>query len=390
MLRIISKNLRKQGKIDMNENCMHDKNKPIRILVVGMHNKIGGVETFLMNYYRNIDKSTIQFDFINMYEELCFENEILKLGGKIYNVPNVKRKPIKYYKKLKKIIEDNKYNIVHINMLSAANILPVIAAKNAKVKNIITHSHNTNTPSGVIRKVLDKINKGILLKYSTDLWACSNLAGKWMFGNDREFKVINNAIDVEKYKFNGETRKKIRNKLNIENKFVIGHVGRFSYQKNHEFLIDTFYKIQKKRNDAYLLLIGEGELKEGICKKVNDFNINDKVLFLDTTDKIEDYLQAMDIFVLPSRFEGLPVTGVEAQANGLKCIFSSKITPEVKITDRNVFLDIDNSEQWVNYIANENIKYERNIDAEIIKKSGFDISAETIKLQNIYLEKIEK
>lgn len=357
--------------------------EPKRILVVGMHNKIGGVETCLINYYRNINKEKIQFDFINMYEKLCFEDEILRLGGNIYSIPNVKKRPIEYYKKLIKIIEENGYKIVHINMLSAANVLPVIAAKKTNVEHIIVHSHNSNTPSGVIRKVLDRINKGVLLKYSTDLWACSELAGKWMFGRNKEFKIINNAIDIEKYKFNEETRKKIRKQLNVEDKFVIGHIGRFSYQKNHEFLINVFYELQKIEKNVYLLLIGEGELKDSIQKRVDELKINNKVSFLGTTKEIENYLQAMDIFVLPSRFEGLPVTGIEAQANGIDCIFSANISIETKINNNSVFLPLI-CEEWVKKIS----ELKHNVSLRRVERliENYDIKINCRELERIYNE----
>lgn len=245
--------------------------EPIRILIIGMHDKIGGVETFLMNYYRNIDRNKVQFDFISIYDKLCFENEIKSLGGRVYKICSEKVNPIKYCKQLEKIIRENNYKIVHINMLSAANILPVIVAKRQKIKHIIIHSHNSNTPSGLLRKLLNALNKPFL-HLGTDFFACSKLAGEWLFGKNflkkHELKIINNAVDIDKYKFNAQTRENIRNELECRKKFVIGHVGRFCYQKNHDFLINVFYEVQKEDKDMILLLIGEGELKEEIQEKV--------------------------------------------------------------------------------------------------------------------------
>lgn len=352
----------------------------LRILILGMHDKIGGVETFLMNYYRNINREEIQFDFINMYDKLCFEEEIIQLGGKIYNVPNVKKHPIKYYNEIKKIIINNSYNIVHINMLSVANILPILAAKSAKTKNIIVHSHNSNTPKGIIRKILNKVNKKIMLKKATDFFACSNLAGEWMFGKKQKFHVINNAIDIQKYQYNENIRNKIRKELNIDDKFVIGHVGRFSEQKNHEFLIEIYKEITKIEKESILLLIGEGELKKEIEEKVNKYKIADRVIFLGTTDKINEYYQAMDLFILPSKFEGLPVVGVEVQANGLPCILSNNITKEIKINDNVFFLDISNLKTWVEYILRiekENAGRQKNIKS-IEKNYNIEIQAQKL------------
>lgn len=366
--------------------------EPIRILIIGMHDKIGGVETFLMNYYRNIDRNKVQFDFISIYDKLCFENEIKSLGGRVYRICSEKVNPIKYCKQLEKIIRENNYKIVHINMLSAANILPVIVAKRQKIKRIIIHSHNSNTPSGLLRKLLNTLNKPFL-HLGTDFFACSKLAGEWLFGKNflkkHELKIINNAVDIDKYKFNAKTRENIRNELECREKFVIGHVGRFCYQKNHDFLINVFYEVQKEDKDMILLLIGEGELKEEIQEKVKKLNIQDNVIFLGTTNKVQNYLQAMDLFVLPSRFEGLPVVGIEAQASGTKCLFSNNITKETKIVDNTEFLDL-NVQEWKNAILNcKNVskEYENVIDDK------YNIRVASKELEKIYIsmaERIEK
>ena len=351
------------------------KHQPLRILQIGMHDKIGGVETYLMNYYRNIDKTIIQFDFINSYNKLCFDDEIKKLGGKIYNLPSEKKNPFKYFSGMKKIMK--KYDVVHINMLSAANILPILAAKQSKVKRIIVHSHNSNTPTGLLRKIMDKLNRNYLRKNATDYWACSSLAGEWLFGSKicsrDNFSLIHNAVDNNIFNYNLSVRKKIRKDLNIDDKYVIGHVGRFCYQKNHEFLIKMFDLYQKSNPDSILLLIGEGELKEEIEKMVNEYDLNDKVLFLGITDKVYEYLSVFDLFVLPSRFEGLPVVGIEAQAVGINCIFSNLISSELKINDNVEFLPLDEN-IWLNGINNiKNKKLAVNnvkIDYDIVKESN--------------------
>lgn len=360
-----------------------------RVLIIGMHDTIGGVETFLMNYYRNIDKEKIQFDFINMFDKLCFEDEILTLGGKIYKVPSVKTKPLKYYKEIRRIIKENEYKIVHVNMLSMANILPIVAAKKEKVARIILHSHNTSTPHGFLRKILNAVNKNYAIKHATDLVACSEYAGKWMFEEQRNFTVIKNAIDLKKYEYNRNAREKIRKDLNISSNYVIGHVGRFAEQKNHKFLIEIFNEVAKREDNARLLLIGEGDLKESIKQYVENLNLTSKVIFLEPVNNVNDYYQAMDIFVLPSLFEGLPVVGVEAQSSGLKCIFSKKITQELQITDRITFLDIDNAKTWADAIIREKEEYDRELKNGEIEKSGYNITAEAIKLQEFY-SKVEK
>lgn len=353
--------------------------KPIRILQIGMHNKIGGVETYLMNYYRNIDRSKIQFDFINPYDKLCFEDEIKKLGGQIYKVPNFKKNPIGYYFKIKKIIKQQNYNIVHINMLSAANILPILAASKCKVNHVIAHSHNGNVPEGFLRSVLNRINKKIMLKKNIEFFACSNLAGKWLFGENQKFEIINNAIDLDRFKYNENSRKKIRDQYNLQDKYVIGHIGRFSYQKNHEFLIDAFSNYAKKDDNVILMLIGEGELEENIRAKVKNLDIEDKVLYIGTTNNIPEYLSAMDIFVLPSRFEGFPVTGVEAQANGLTSAFSNLITREIDISGNCSFLEL-NINKWVNFFENNKNRTHRKFNDE-----NYDSKNNAKLLEQIYM-----
>lgn len=361
----------------------------IRVLMIGMHDKIGGVETFLMNYYRNIDRNKIQFDFINMYDKLCFQDEIIKLGGKIYKVPNVKKNPIGYYKNIIKVIKNNKYQIVHINMLSMANILPILAAKKAGVKHIIAHSHNTNTPKGLLRKILDKLNKNIVLKNATDLFACSENAGIWMFGKEKDFNIINNAVDVKKFKYDEEKRKEMRKQLKVENKFVIGHVGRFCEQKNHEFLIEIFKKISQEREDAVLLTIGEGELKNQIIEKVKKYNLQNKVIFLNPVSNVNDYLQAMDVFVLPSKFEGLPVVAVEAETNGLKVITSNTVSKELPIKELTEYCSLENIEEWCDQLEQKNI-VNRKDRTKDISKANYSIEKESRKLEKYYIEKVKK
>ena len=305
-------------------------------------------------------------------------------GGKVYKVTNVKRNPLKYYREIGSIIKQNKYNIVHVNMLSMANILPIIVAKKEKVKKIILHSHNTSTPHGMLRKILNNINKKYAINNATDLVACSEYAGKWMFEGKKDFLVIKNAIDYKKYMYNQEERERVRQELNITSNYVIGHIGRFAEQKNHKFLIEIFKNVAKVEENARLLLIGEGELKEQIQNEVRKLDLTNKVIFLNPVTNVNDYYQAMDIFVLPSLFEGLPVVGVEAQASGLKCIFSKKITQELQLTDRVRFLDIDNAEAWSKVIIEENKKYNRELKNQEIECSGYDIITEATKLQDFY------
>ncbi len=241
----------------------------MRILQVGLSHNPGGVESFVMNYYRELVKYDVQFDFICMYDTLAYEEEIKSLGGMVFYVSNVKKHPVRFRRELLKILKNTNYDVIHVNMLSAANIVPLIVGKKAQVSKVIAHSHNSSTP-GILRNLLHCFNKPRILRYATDFFACSEVAGEWLFAKEtmqsERFHVIHNALHVEKFFYQESIRQEIRKKLNVEDKFVIGHVGRFEEQKNHGFLVDIFYEIAKERKDAVLLLVGDGELKEQIAK----------------------------------------------------------------------------------------------------------------------------
>lgn len=365
--------------------------KDIRVLQIGMHDKIGGIETCLMNYYRELHKKNIQFDFITTFDTICFEEEINRLGGKVYKICSEKKNPFKYYNQLKEIIKNNKYNIVHINMLSAANILPIIVSKKQRVPHIILHSHNTNTTNSIVKKIMNFVNKPFL-RFGTDFFACSKEAGKWLFGDSilkkKELIIVNNAIDVEKFKFDIKKRMEIRKKLQIENNFVIGHVGRFTYQKNHKFIINVFFEFQKKHKDAVLMLIGEGELEKSIKELVEKYKISDKVIFCGTTDYVEDYLQAMDVFVFPSRFEGLSLVSIEAQMCGLKVVGSDNLSRESKITNNITYISLkDDISNWIKEMEN-NIKADERSKEIKLLNNEYNIEIEANKLAKLYREKV--
>lgn len=367
----------------MEKVSKEDKGKPIRVLQIGMHDKIGGVETFLMNYYKNIDKEKVQFDFINQYKKLCFSEDIEKMGGKIYNITNVKMNPFKYYYELKNVIKNNEYNIVHINMLSAANILPVIAASKCKVKNIIVHSHCNGITKGILRRVLNTVNKRIIIKNANNFFACSEEAGRWMFKNTK-FEIIKNGIDVNKFLFNKKIRENIRQKLNIENKIVFGHIGRFDEEKNHELLIEIFSEIHKKNNKAILLLVGDGVLKESIQKLVIKKQLEKYVIMVGVQNNPQDYYCAFDEFIFPSKFEGLGLVAIEAQISGLNCLVSKNVPKEIDITNNVKFFDLnENASNIADYalgMLNSNNRSKINIH------ENYDIVSLAKNLENKYIK----
>lgn len=363
----------------------------IRVLIIGMYDKLGGTETYIMNYYRNINRDNIQLDFISMYERLYFENEILELGGKIYKVTNCKKNPIRYIYELIKIINKNNYKIVHINMLSAANIIPLIAAKLSRAKCIIAHSHNSNTPKVLVKKILHNINKRLISVCSKKYWACSKLAGDWMFSKgDIEKKgveIIKNAIDSEKYIYDEGKYKSLRDSMNIPDDYlVIGHVGAFREQKNHKFLLNVFNEVSKIEPKSILLLVGDGELKNDLVNQAKLLGIENNIRFIGVTADVNNYLAVMDIFVFPSVFEGLGIALIEAQAAGLPCIVSEVIVKEAYVTDlvRSISLEASYKE-WAKYILKYK-NFKRINTYESIINSGYDIKKEVKRLEDLYIK----
>ena len=326
--------------------------KPIRVLqIIGSMN-LGGAENFLMNVYRKIDRTKVQFDFV-VHKQGVFDDEIKKLGGEIYYIkPLQKVGPIKYKKELKGIFDSKKYRIVHSQIDQVSGFILKVAYQ-CGIPVRIAHSHSSKNSNSFVGKIYKSYLQKKINKYSTKRYACSDKAGKWLYKR-ADFEVINNGIDINKFVFNANERKKMRKQYNIDDStLVIGHVGRFMDAKNHEYLIDIFNDYNKNVNaNSALLLIGSGELKEKIILKVNKLNLNKNVIFLEGLTDVYRYYNMMDIFVFPSIYEGLPLTLIEAQVNGLKCLISKNVTSQCQITNKCEFLDINQSSQiWANKIT---------------------------------------
>ncbi len=348
----------------------------------------GGVESFMMNYYRYIDRSKIQIDFVvHGFEKGDYDDEILELGGRIYQVPV---KSINYrgnIKALKKIITDQKYNIIHAHM-DAMSYIPLKIAKKEGVSFRIAHSHSTgHLTNNPLKKIINEYARYSLRRCATHFFACSSFAGKWLFGEklfEKKGIIINNAIEAEKFLFNSEIRSKIRVNLGIEKKKVLGHVGRFIYQKNHIFLLKILSEVIKIDNSIVLVLVGNGYLKKEIENEVVRLSLMNNIVFLDSRNDVNDLLNAFDILLLPSYFEGLSICLIESQANGLPAIISDTITQDVDISGLISFKPLNNIEKWTDAILNE--KNERNYSEmkQKIMYANYDIVTNAKRLQDFY------
>ena len=356
----------------------------IRVLHVVTHMNRGGLETMIMNYYRHIDRSRVQFDFLTHRPyDGEYGGEIKALGGHIYHLPKLNPVSPSYLKKLDSFFKKHKeYRIIHVHQDCMSGVILKVALKN-NVPVRIAHCHSASQDKN-IKYPVKWIYKRNIGKYATNLLACGEKAGKWMF-NGAPFEIINNAIDAGKYRYNEDIRKEQRRIWNIpEDEIVIGHVGRFSYPKNHDFLIDVFSEILKKK-DVRFMLVGDGSLKGKIEEKVKKLGIEDKVVFTGLRSDVPDILQAFDIFVFPSIYEGFPVALLEAQASGLQCFTSDRVSQECTVTDLVKVVSLeDGPKAWADAIVKD-IKKENRIDTYcIIKNAGYDIVENSKELMERY------
>lgn len=372
---------------------MEEKNNtPLRIAHIIGKWVGGGVEAVVMNYYRHIDHTKIQFDFICDDDSTDIPyKEIESLGGRVILVPPY-QKVFKYQKEMKRILKEGNYKIVHSH-INALSVFPLRAAKKAGVPVRIAHSHSTTNKKEWKKNILKSLLKPFSKVYATDYFACTEHAGRWLFG-DKEFDngnvfVLNNAIDLDKFKFDEEIRKNVRNELNIDDEtLVVGHIGRFVEQKNHARLVEIFYEIYKKNNNSVLLLIGQGPLEDEIKQKVNELKLSDNVKFLGQRNNVNELYQAFDIFTLPSLYEGLGIVLIEAQAAGLYCACSTEVPEVAKVTENLSFISLEeSSEKWAEEILMnyKNVKNRNDYEKEIAE-NGYDINLEKITLENKYIK----
>lgn len=356
-----------------------------RILVIGLGETVGGMEVAFHSYYQYLDLRKYKFDFVTTDRTIAFADEYKEAGAKIYSLSDFRRHPIRYRRELIEILRNNNYDIAHIHMLSSANIIPVQVTKKLKVPKIVVHSHSTSA-SSMPRKILACINRPQLKDERLVKLTCSEEAGRWLFGKKNEYTIIKNAVDQDTFRYNLKYRQEIRKKYNIkDNDFVIGHVGRFSKEKNQAFLIKLMSLLPAEYNNIKLLLVGDGKIREQL-----EAGADKRVIFAGNTLEVNKFYSAFDLFVVPSHFEGASIAALEAQASGLDCIFSDKVPGLVSLNERNRFISLENPNAWNLEIMRH---YEEKNDCKSDRsKSGradSSVENESQKLAKIYDEPIE-
>ncbi len=374
--------------------------EPIRILNLFTIMNRGGAETMVMNYYRNIDKSKIQFDFlVHRQERGAYDDEIEAMGGRIYRMCPIHPQNFGKYKKMLKVFFDEhpEYKILHSHM-SELGCFAFIEAHKRGIRVKVCHAHNAPVRNSMTLKEKGQLLfrdyfKKKMLPYSDFLFICGEEAGNWLYGhkNKDRFIMMNNAVDASKFRYNPEHNKEIRQELGFENEFLILNVGRFNPQKNHTFIVDIFEQIKKTHPSSKLLLAGNGELENEIRNKVLSKGLGDDVVFLGLRSDIHKLLSASDVFLFPSLYEGLPVTMVEAQASGIRCFISDAIPSQCILgNDVSVMSLNDSPEKWAEEITCFADGYTRPDRYESIADAGFDIKANAKWLEEFYITEYNK
>lgn len=346
-----------------------------------------GVMSVLMNYYRHLDRDKVQFDYLyfmkSSINSKTYEDSINALGGKVYYIDNFVNL-FSFNRELASLLRHNNYHTVHIHDPFVVKLI-YKTLKNNGVINIIVHSHATEWSEKKLSSIRNELLCFNIENKANYLFACSNAAGRFLFGNN-PFIIMNNAIETDKYAFDSLKRSEMRERLGLSNNIVFGHVGNFCAQKNHHFLINVFKEIINLDNSAKLILIGDGDLFAETKEYINRLSLEDNVLLLGRKYNVEEYYQVMDCMILPSLYEGLPVVGVEAQCSGLPVLFSDSITQEVGM-DYSSYCSLD--EDYVTWakkaIALVNKNFDRTIGRQTVIDHGFDIEIEALKLQKFYL-----
>ncbi len=355
----------------------------------------GGIESFLCNVLTRMDLTRLQVDVIAAsLNESIFTEPLRRHGVRFYELSGNQHKLRENYHLFTELLQKQKYDVIHFNLFHGLSLYYVHLAKQMGVPVRIIHSHNTalrRSAGKPLKLLLHNAAKALLADSGTDYWACSSPAANFLFSGKalsrHGFRFIPNGIDTDRFQFNFSEREAVRTELGVAGAFVVGNVGRLCFQKNQEFLLDVFANMLSRKPESRLLLVGEGEQSDELRRKAARLGVADKVIFYGVSDHVERLMWAMDVFVMPSRFEGLPVTAVEAQAAGLPCIFSENITEECKVTPLSRFLSLGGgSAAWgqaVMELASE--PHQRQKGAQLVRDAGFDIRMVSAQIQEYYM-----
>lgn len=360
--------------------------------------RVGGIQIFLLNLLQYFDKEKYQIDFLVLDdgEDYAYEQKVEEYGGKLYKLDGIWFRSMADYPKYCKAVnnffkEHHDYDVVHMNA-SSKNFLLLRYAKKYGIRKRIAHSHNTGFQTkSAVKQMVGNVFKLPLKMYATDYFACSKIAGEWLFGKkvaeSGKLQVIPNGIALEKFEFDKKIREKTRESLGLNDEnLVIGHVGRFTKQKNHKFLLEIFAQILKAEPKAVLLMAGIGELKEEMEAYAKELQIEHATKFLGFRDDVTALTQAMDVFLMPSFYEGFPVTGIEAQASGCPCVFSDTITKEAALLAGTRYISLEaDAKTWAEEVLDAAKANERNNSRAVLQEKGFDIEDTVKKLEALYL-----
>lgn len=371
------------------------ESRRLRVLQVGMTRNLGGIETYLIEQFRHLDKSKIDYDFVNITGEysICYEDEILASGSKIFKFVSRHKNPLLHYWQWFNILLQNKgvYDVIVLNTNSLEYVFPLVLGKIFGIPVRVIHSHNSGfeNKQGLARRLLVGMNKKLLAWSANLRFACSQFAGQWMF-KDNPYHVIYNAIDIHKYDADLIVREETRNALGLHTELTLLHVGRFSYQKNHSFLLDIFKEVHAIQPDSVLLLVGdtteESEFLTEVKRKIKEFGLANAVRLLGRRDDVNKIMQAADVLVMPSFFEGLTVVGIEAQASDLPLLLSDTVTKELGLLPSTQFISLEaGPTAWAEAIVNSK-QHNRQSRYEELKAAGYDIGNETERVEKLLID----
>lgn len=357
----------------------------------------GGIESFLFNVLTRMNRNEIEIDLVaSTLGSSVFTESLQERGIQFFELSGNQKNFLENQKRFTSMQKERRWDVLHLNIFHGLSLAYLYIAKQEGIPIRIAHSHNTalrESPTKEIKLAIHTLTKNRFTRYATDLWACSENAADFLFSADdlkkKGFLFIPNGIDVDRFRFNPGTRKDVRFELGLSNQFVVGNVGRFCYQKNQSFLLDVFCEVLKLKSDSYLLLVGEGEDKPLLIEKAQQLGILEKVIFHEVTSCVERLFWAMDVYILPSRFEGLPVTGIEAQATGLPCFFSDAITERCGILKSTKFLPLSRApEYWAKEILKEAVIKDRSAAVYSVRNAGFDIQHTVQQVESGYRRSI--